>query len=69
MTRLATTQIDPLEIERRAYESLFDLMEDYRAEHPEASDDDIYEAVCFHIIPEKVSNAIDYEKERNREQY
>ncbi len=48
MTRFATTQIDPLEIERRAYESLFDLMEDYRAEHPEASEDECFEAVCFH---------------------
>jgi hypothetical protein len=47
MTRFATTQIDPLEIERRAYESLFDLMEDYRAEHPEASEDECFEAVCF----------------------
>jgi hypothetical protein len=47
MPRFATTQIDPLEIERRAYESLFDLMEDYRAEHPEASEDECFEAVCF----------------------
>lgn len=43
----AVTQIDPLELERRAYESLFDLMEDYRADHPDASDDECFEAVCF----------------------
>lgn len=45
--RCATMQIDPLELDRRDYESLFDLMEDYRAEHPDASDDECYEAVCF----------------------
>jgi hypothetical protein len=43
----STIQIDPLEIERRAYDSLFDLMEEYRAEHPEASDDEAYEATCY----------------------
>lgn len=69
MARFAVTQVDPLELERRAYDSLFDLMEQYRADHPEATDDQIYDAVCFHIIPDKVSAAIDYEKERRREQY
>jgi hypothetical protein len=59
--------IDPLELERRAYASLFDLMEEYRGEHPEASDDEIYEAVCFHVIPDRISAAIDYAKERRRE--
>lgn len=67
MTRYAIAQVDPLEIERRAYDSLFDLMEDYRAEHPEATDDQIYDAVCFHTIPDKVSAARDYEKEKRRE--
>jgi hypothetical protein len=43
----ATIQIDPLELERRAYDSLFDLMEEYRAEHPGASDDEAYEAACY----------------------
>lgn len=65
MTRFATCQIDPLELERRAYDSLFDLMEDYRAEHPEATDDEVFEAVCFHIIPDRA--AIDYTKERRRD--
>ncbi len=39
--------IDPLELDRPAYESLFDLMEDYRADHPDASDDEIYDVVCW----------------------
>ena len=39
--------IDPLELDRPAYESLFDLMEEYRADHPDASDDECFEAVCF----------------------
>jgi hypothetical protein len=43
----ATLQVDPLELERRAYDSLFDLMEEYRAEHPWASDDEAYEAACY----------------------
>ncbi len=43
----SAVKIDPLEIERRAYESLFDLMEDYRADHPDASDDECFEAVAF----------------------
>lgn len=65
--RYAITQVDPLELERRAYDSLFDLMEDYRAEHPEATDDEIYDAVCFSVIPNRISAAIDYEKERRRD--
>jgi hypothetical protein len=47
MSRFAIHQIDPLELDRRAYESLFDLMEEYRDEHPEATDDECFEAVCF----------------------
>jgi hypothetical protein len=39
--------IDPLELDRPAYESLFDLMEEYRADHPDASDDEIYDVVCW----------------------
>ena len=46
MARFAVTQIDPLELDRRDYECLFDLMEDYRADHPDASDDECFEAVC-----------------------
>jgi hypothetical protein len=57
--RCAVLQIDPLELDRRDYESLFDLMEDYRTEHPEASDDECFEAVC----------RLDIEKERHREQH
>jgi hypothetical protein len=62
--RYATTQIDPLELDRRAYESLFDLMEEYRAEHPEASDDETFEAVCFR---QSLRRPTDYAQERNHE--
>ncbi len=54
---MSIRQIDPLELERRDYESLFDLMEEYRIEHPEASDDEAFEAVCH----------IDIEKEKRRD--
>ena len=47
MARFAIVQVDPLELDRRAYDSLFDLMEEYQAEHPEASEDEAFEAVCF----------------------
>jgi hypothetical protein len=60
MARFAVTQIDPLELERRAYESLFDLMEDYRADHPDASDDECFEAVCF---GRNTRNAEEYRRE------
>jgi hypothetical protein len=59
MARYSISQIDPLEMERRDYESLFDLMENYRIEHPGASDDECFEAVCHR----------DIEKERRREQH
>jgi hypothetical protein len=62
--RYATTQIDPLELDRRAYESLFDLMEAYRAEHPEATDDECYEQVCFRPHHSKPT---DYAQERSRD--
>ncbi len=61
--RYALTQIDPLELERRAYESLFDLMEAYREEHPEVSDDECYERVCF---GRHINKPTDYAQERNR---
>jgi hypothetical protein len=62
--RYATTQIDPLELDRRAYESLFDLMEEYRAEHPEVSDDEAYEAVCYR---QPLHKPTDYAQERSRD--
>lgn len=52
----SAVKIDPLEIERRAYESLFDLMEDYRADHPDASDDECFEAVCFGRRPRNMED-------------
>ena len=67
--RYSTSQLDPLELERRSYESLFDLMEEYRDEHPDATDDEAFEYVCFHRVPEIVSHHIDVEKEKRREQY
>lgn len=67
MANFSIRQVDPLELERRAYDSLFDLMEAYAAEHPEATDDQIYDAVCFHIIPDRDAAAIDYAKEKRRE--
>lgn len=62
--RYATAQVDPLELERRAYESLFDLMEEYRAEHPEVSDDEAYEAVCFRHHHHQPT---DYAQEKRRD--
>lgn len=53
---------------RRTYETLFDLMERYQAEHPEATDDDCYEAVCFRRVPEIVSARLDQQKDARREQ-
>jgi hypothetical protein len=53
-------QLDPYELDRRAYSNLFDLMQQYQAEHPEASDDEAYEAVAFGPRRPPV---VDYEKE------
>ena len=64
MAAFAVTQIDPLELERRAYDSLFDRMEEYRAEHPEASDDECYEHVCFRHY---IQPPTDYAQERRRD--
>lgn len=69
MANFSIRQVDPLELERRAYDSLFDLMEAYKGEHPEATDDEVYDAVCFHIIPDRISAAVDYAKERRREDF
>lgn len=51
---------------RRAWASMFDLMEQYQADHPEASDDEAFEAVCFRVIPERNAAIYDYEKDRRR---
>ena len=62
--RYATTQVDPLELERRAYDCLFDLMEAYRAEHPEATDEECHNAACFRNFPRQPT---DYAQERSRD--
>lgn len=54
---------------RRSWESFFDLMEEYRSEYPEATDDECFDAVCFHTIPDRVSAAVDAAKESRREQH
>jgi len=66
MTGFATCQVDPLELERRAYDSLFDLMEEFRADHPEATDDECYESVCFHT---PLKAARDYAQETRRDNH
>lgn len=33
---------------RRSWESFFDLMERYHEQHPDASDDECFEAVIWH---------------------
>ena len=66
MANFAVRQVDPLELERRAYDSLFDLMDAFQKEHPEATDDEAYAAVCFHNFPKQPA---DYAKEKRREQY
>ena len=63
MANYAVRQVDPLELERRAYDSLFDLMEAYRAEHPEVTDDECYEHVCFR---QHINKPTDYAQERRR---
>jgi hypothetical protein len=48
MARFAVTQIDPLELDRPAYESLSDLIDRYREDHPELdSIDDVIEALVW----------------------
>lgn len=47
---------------RRAYTTLFDLMEQYQEEHPEATDDECYEAVCFGRDTQKIRAAIEGRK-------
>ena len=53
---------------REDAETLFDLMEVYREEHPEATDDECYAAVCVWNIDRAAArtNAL---KERTSEQY
>jgi hypothetical protein len=52
---------------RRSYESMFDMMEQVREQHPDWDDDQLYEHVCFHVIPDRIAAQVDQMKERRRE--
>lgn len=54
---------------RRSYYSVFDMMEDYRAEHPDATDDEIWDVVCFRIIPDRYSRAYDQMKDARHDNH
>lgn len=51
---------------REDAETLFDLMELYKEEHPEATDDEAFEAVCMWNI-DKYAARIDALKEQRRD--
>ena len=51
---------------REDAETLFDLMEIYRAEHPGATDDECWEAVCMWNI-DRVAAIADALKEERRD--
>lgn len=51
---------------REDAETLFDLMELYHEEHPEATDDEAYEAVCIWNI-DRIAARIDALKEARRD--
>ena len=51
---------------RDEWEAVFALMEDYKAEHPEATDDEAYEAVC-HYTTDRLAARLDQLKEQRRE--
>lgn len=51
---------------REDAETLFDLMELYREEHPEATDDECFNAVCLWNI-DRVAARIDALKEQRRD--
>ena len=53
---------------RNDAETLFDLMEIYKEEHPEATDDEAYEAVCIWNI-DRIAARIDALKEERRDHY
>lgn len=51
---------------REDAETLFDLMELYREEHPNCTDDEAYEAVCVWNI-DRLAARIDALKEQRRD--
>ncbi len=51
------------------YACLFDLMEEWQNEHPDATDDEAFEAVCCHVIPDRYAAAFDQHKEDRRERF
>ena len=51
---------------RRSYESMFDLMEQVREQHPEWNDDELWEHVCFHVIPDRYAAQYDRMKDEAR---
>lgn len=53
---------------REDAETMFDLMELYREEHPDATDDECFEGVCQWNI-DRTAARIDALKEQRREQY
>lgn len=60
------SETDWIEMRRREMETVFDLMEDYKLEHPDASDDEAWDAVCAYTI-DRIAARMDHIKEQNRE--
>ncbi len=50
---------------REDAETLFDLMEVYRSEHPEATDEECFEAVCLWNLDLVAARLIALEERRN----
>lgn len=53
---------------REDWDSVFDLMEDWREDHPDATDDEAYEAICQYNI-DRTAARLDALKEQRRDNY
>lgn len=54
---------------RRSYESMFDLMEEIREQHPDWGDNELWDVVCWRVIPDHIAAQVDQMKERRRDNH
>jgi hypothetical protein len=55
-------------MKRRDYNRLFELMQEYQDQHPEASDDEAFEVACW-MQTDHRAYQIDQMKDRKRDQH
>jgi hypothetical protein len=66
MSRYATTQVDPLEYDRPAWDCLFLQIEELRLEHPDLTESEIIDLLQHYRDCDRAADAAEHARETRR---